>query len=140
MRTSLFFLILAFLILTPTISLAIHDDPGGAKCLDCHVTLPFDREKLSYTEKVGAICRNCHSQYPCDNTNDSSGFAHPIEISPSMEIPVDMPMDAKGRITCITCHSYHAEFWDAEYNSEFLLRRPKGKKLCSTCHKNFPKI
>jgi predicted CXXCH cytochrome family protein len=133
-------IILAFLTLTPAIALAIHDDPGGAKCLDCHVTLPFDREKLSYTEKVGEICRHCHSKYPCNNSDNQNSFAHPIEVTASMEIPVDMPVDAKDRITCITCHSYHAEFWDAEYNSEFLLRRPKGKKLCATCHKDFPKI
>jgi predicted CXXCH cytochrome family protein len=54
-----------------------------------------------------------------------------------MKIPIDMPLDQKGRLTCITCHSYHAEFWDTEYNNEALLRRSKGKKLCFTCHKKF---
>ncbi len=134
------FLMLMLLMLTPTISHAIHDDSGGVKCLDCHVTLPFDREKLVYTETVGTICTHCHQNAPCNNTEDSKDFGHPIAVKPSMPLPIDMPVDIKGRLTCITCHSYHAEFWDAEYNSAFLLRRPQGKKLCSTCHKDFPNL
>jgi len=118
---------------------AIHDDPDKVKCLNCHVSLPFDRENLSYTAKVGDICRNCHRKYH-NNKNDDTGFAHPFEVIPSMKVPVDMPLDLKGRLTCITCHYYHAEFGDVEYNSKFLLRRPQGKTLCSTCHKNFPNL
>jgi len=141
MKTTLQLLVL-FLLMIPASAKAIHDDPGGVKCLDCHVTLPFDRENLSYTEKVGDICRACHGKYPCNNKGDHNDFAHPIGVKPGMKmkIPVDMPLDLKGRLTCITCHSYHAEFWDAEYNSKFLLRRPQGKKLCSSCHKNFPHL
>jgi len=122
----------------PLPSLAVHDDQGDTQCLDCHQTLPFDREKLTYTDEVGATCRKCHQEFPCNAKKANDGFSHPIEAIPSMSIPRDMPLTASGKITCITCHSYHAEFWDAEYNTESLLRRSKGMQLCHTCHKKFP--
>ncbi len=126
-------------VLFPAAAHAVHDDPDdNTKCLDCHFTLPFDRDKLMYTEEVGQVCTRCHQQFPCDPGN-RDGFSHPVSVVPTMTIPIDMPLDKKGRVTCITCHSYHAEFWDAEYNNESLLRRSKGGTLCYTCHKNFPK-
>lgn len=135
MKTTLLFLLATCLLLGASPALAVHDDAGDTKCLDCHFTLPFDREKLSYTEEVGEVCRSCHTSFPCNDAADKNGFAHPIKVVPTMTVPIDMPLDQKGRITCITCHSYHAEFWDAEYNNESLLRRTKGVKLCYTCHK-----
>ena len=133
--------LLLLLLLTPSAAFAIHDDPGKTKCLECHETLPFDRTRLVYTETVGDVCRRCHDSYPCDG-KDSDAFSHPVEVvvPEQMTIPLDMPVDKGGRISCITCHSFHAEFWDAEYNNESLLRRTKGMKLCYTCHKNFPDI
>ncbi|HFQ81621.1 MAG TPA: hypothetical protein ENK33_09665 [Desulfobacterales bacterium] len=129
--------ILLAILLYPVQALAIHNDVNKTKCLDCHVTLPFDRADLSYTAQVGDVCRKCHKKFPCNDNNKQ--FAHPMDVKPTMSIPVDMPLDAEGRLTCITCHSYHAEFWDAEYSSKFLLRRPRGIKLCTTCHKKFKK-
>lgn len=114
---------------------AIHDDTENTKCLDCHFTLPFDRDKLSYTEKVGDVCLNCHKDSPCQEQHSDDGFSHPLNVEPTMNIPLDMPLNKMGKLTCITCHSYHAEFWDSEYNNESLLRRTKGVKLCYTCHK-----
>ena len=128
-------LLLILVVFYPTSALAIHDNTEDTACLDCHFTLPFDRDKLIYTEEVGNVCRKCHQDFPCNDKKESGGFAHPVNVTPSMTIPLDMPMDKQGRVTCITCHSYHAEFWDAEYNNESLLRRTKGVKLCYTCHK-----
>lgn len=137
MKSSHALILLAFL-LAPSSALAVHDDQGDTQCLDCHQTLPFDREKLAYTDEVGATCRKCHKEFPCDDKKAGDGFSHPSEVVPSMSIPRDMPLTGSGRITCITCHSYHAEFWDAEYKNESLLRRSKGKKLCHTCHAKLP--
>lgn len=134
MKTLLSFLLISF-VFGPGLALAIHDDTENTKCLDCHFTLPFDRAKLSYTEEVGEVCLKCHEDFPCQNQQSEEGFTHPLRIIPSMNIPLDMPLDQQGRLTCITCHSYHAEFWDSEYNNESLLRRTKGVTLCYTCHK-----
>ena len=133
-------LLLLCVFLLPVPALAVHDDQGDTQCLDCHQTLPFDREKLTYTDEIGTTCRKCHKDFPCGAQKQTDGFSHPIEIEPSMAIPKDMPLTASGKITCITCHSYHAEFWDAEYNTESLLRRSKGMQLCHTCHKKFPEL
>ena len=137
MKSTHALIFLACILLAPLPALAVHDDQGDTQCLDCHQTLPFDREKLAYTDEVGATCRKCHQDFPCDEKKAADGFSHPIEMVPSMTIPRDMPLTGSGKITCITCHSYHAEFWDAEYKSESLLRRSKGIKLCHTCHQKF---
>jgi len=131
-------LLAAVSLLPPLPAFAVHDDQGDTQCLDCHQTLPFDREKLAYSEEAGVTCRKCHQDFPCDASKAGDSFSHPIEVVPSMPIPRDMPVTASGKMTCITCHSYHAEFWDAEYKTESLLRRSKGVNLCHTCHKNFP--
>jgi hypothetical protein len=131
-------LFVGIICLCPSAALAVHDDRGDTQCLDCHQTLPFDREKLAYTDDVGTTCRKCHAEFPCGTQSNKEGFSHPLEVQPTMTIPRDMPLTASGKITCITCHSYHAEFWDAEYNTESLLRRSKGEKLCHTCHKKLP--
>lgn len=138
MKTPRTLILIGIICLLPLPALAVHDDRGDTQCLDCHQTLPFDRDKLAYTDEVGATCRKCHTEFPCGNAHNSEGFSHPLEVTPSMAIPRDMPLTTSGKITCITCHSYHAEFWDAEYNTESLLRRSKGAKLCHTCHKKFP--
>ena len=130
------YLLLSVCILTATPVLAFHDDTENTKCLECHFTLPFDRTRLSYTQDVGSVCARCHENFPCKNTEGhKSGFSHPLDVVPSMTIPLDMPLNKDGLLTCITCHSYHAEFWDSEYNNESLLRRSKGPQLCFTCHK-----
>lgn len=131
-------LIISAALLIPSTVLAVHDDMGDTQCLDCHQTLPFDRNKLGYTEDVGTTCKKCHKKFPCSPGNSNDAFTHPLEVTPSTPIPRDMPLTASGKISCITCHSFHAEFWDAEYNNESLLRRTKGVKLCTTCHQNFP--
>jgi len=137
MKIHLAFLLLAAVLL-PGSAFAVHDDQGNTQCLDCHQTLPFDRDKLAYTDETGNTCRQCHPTFPCNAKGGADGFAHPMDVSPSMTVPRDMPLTVSGKITCITCHSYHAEFWDAEYNTEALLRRSKGMQLCHTCHKKFP--
>jgi len=136
MKFLLFFLVLISATV-PKTAFAIHDDTEKTKCLECHLTLPFDRSQLVYTDNIGKICLRCHLNFPCDNSKREKGFSHPIEVTPSMNIPLDMPLNKSGMMTCITCHSYHAEFWDSEYNNESLLRRTKGPKLCYTCHKKF---
>ncbi len=115
---------------------AIHDDPGETDCLDCHYSLPFDRHKLSYTENVDQICRTCHPKFPCDEGNISTNFIHPNNVVPLMKVPNDMPLDIKGKLSCITCHLYHAESWNAGSTTSYLLRRSTIKKLCLACHEN----
>jgi|GEM_PF-7127707 len=52
-------LLLCAAVLLPCSAFAVHDDQGNTQCLDCHQTLPFDREKLAYTDETGNTCRQC---------------------------------------------------------------------------------
>lgn len=131
-------LIITTIFLLPGVVFAVHDDQGDTQCLDCHQTLPFNRQQLIYTDEVGTTCKKCHTTFPCGPDGNADTFTHPLDATPTMSIPKDMPLSVSGKMTCITCHSYHAEFWDAEYNNESLLRRSKGMKLCHACHQNFP--
>jgi hypothetical protein len=129
------FLLYILLVILPNPVFAVHSDTAGTKCLDCHFTLPFDRTDVSFTAGVGNVCLKCHRDNSCLARRSDEGFFHPIDVVPSMYIPVDMPLNKIGEVTCITCHSYHAEFWEQEYQNEFILRRPKGVKFCRACHK-----
>ncbi len=73
-------------------------------------------------------CENCHVT--------DTGFSHPVEVSPSMQIPAELPL-VDGRVTCITCHdnnsaSAHSQ---ARLDGSALLRQPLTEGgLCSQCH------
>lgn len=101
-------------------------DTAGMRCLDCHARLPCD-QRLAYlfNEGIAGVCNTCHKRYVHN---------HPVEIVPSMSIPADMPLDVKGRMTCITCHSIHNGDIRSEGEKTFLLRRAKGKMFCYSCH------
>jgi hypothetical protein len=111
-------------------SLDIHEDIMQVGCLVCHEKLPFAGYRISFTEKVNDACIECH--------HDHSYFSHPIELAPSMPIPIDMPLNKNGEIACITCHKFHEGFIVREgAHRSFLLRRTTtGKLFCYSCHKS----
>lgn len=124
-------LLLGLLLLVfPNAALSTHNEIGKTRCLDCHVTLPFNPERLSFYEDVAGVCRECHR-----SDHAKSTLSHPVEVVPSMKIPRDMPLDRRGRLTCITCHTFHAEWQAVVDDNPYLLRRPEGKKFCYYCHK-----
>ncbi len=120
-------LLLIVSFLWPQLSIAAHDEQGKMRCLDCHVTIPFDIVSLSFHEDISSVCYRCH------NAHQGEGN-HPVEIFPTMEIPEDMPLDRKGYMTCITCHSFHNEWQAIAENKNKLLRRENGPTFCFYCH------
>jgi predicted CXXCH cytochrome family protein len=110
---------------------AVHDESGKVLCYDCHPWLPFDKSNIAFAGETDKICISCHNKYH----ETSGGFSHPMHVVPSMDIPVDMPLDPAGRITCITCHSYHSGYKDSEGKKKFFMRRSQGKAFCYSCHK-----
>jgi predicted CXXCH cytochrome family protein len=109
--------------------LAIHDEVGKVRCLACHVKLPLKPNKLSFHEGTDKLCKMCHEKghFAPDNS-------HPINMVPSMAIPKDMYRDHKGKLTCITCHTYHAGWKKEISHNPKLLRRHQGKTFCFYCH------
>ncbi len=104
------------------------------RCLDCHVTLPFEGVPLLFHTDTSAICLNCHTTFQCKSKLQEKSFSHPVDVFPSIKIPADMPLDAKKGMGCITCHFYHDGPYGPDVSYEHLLRRPVGEKFCTTCH------
>ncbi len=123
--TALFF----FACLVP--AFAEHGRAKDVRCLDCHISLPFNNRDLGFYDDTYKICLSCHKSYH----GTESGFAHPSKIVPSMPVPADMPLDSAGRITCITCHTFHSDYYgDSKGKKVFYLRRVRGKTFCYSCH------
>ncbi len=132
-ETTLLFLALAAcaLLFHAPEAVAVHETAGKAQCLDCHSWLPLDNGALSFREEAGSVCIGCHREYH----GKAGSQVHPVNIYPSMEIPKDMPLDAKGKIICVTCHRFHTGYRDADGAKQFFLRRSAGKSFCYSCHK-----
>ena len=109
-----------------------HDN-AGIRCLDCHVTLPFEEAELVFHDDIQPMCVKCHVGFHC-KTGEDGGFSHPLEVVPSIHIPLDMPLDKRRRLTCITCHLFHDSDRPAADLPRFMLRRPQGLTFCYTCH------
>lgn len=93
-------------------------------CNVCHLQHQKDKEgKILLNKPLAELCIFCHP--------DRKGKGeHVIGIKPSM--PVEkLPLDADGKLTCLTCHDPHAE---KGFNK--LLRAATFTELCKKCHKN----
>ena len=74
-----------------------------------------------------AKCVSCHIEL-------KESQSHPVDISPSILIPADMPL-ANGKLGCITCHYFHPSSDKYTNRSGNLLRRPgRGAVFCASCH------
>ena len=129
-KSCLLFCLLLGLIFIPEPASTAHNEIGRTRCLDCHVTIPLNPKKLSYHEDIATVCRQCHT-----DDHAKTLLSHPVDIIPTITIPSDMPLDRKGKLTCITCHTFHAEWNFPEPANPYALRRPQGKTFCYYCHK-----
>lgn len=131
----------------------VTKDSKSASCSTCHrveaavITKglletknnPVDRE--SFSQDGTAMCASCH------NPDDG----HKVGLELDFQIPADLPLDKKNRMTCLTCHYTHGSLtserpqasfslmdrlFDAErLHKSFLLRRNNTDgELCLTCH------
>ena len=111
--------------------LAISGVPGSGAGLPTE-TIPGPPHTLSRGALPGAgwteRCEACHAT--------ADGFTHPVGVSPSMQIPPDLPL-LNGRIACITCHdngSADAHRQARQDGSALLRPSATGAGLCSQCH------
>jgi hypothetical protein len=131
----------------------ISSERQAVDCAGCHVEKPATASSgpinsknhaadLAAFKKDGvAMCSGCH-----DKEN-----GHKVGIKLDFDAPADMPLDAKHKMTCLTCHYAHGSlgsnrpqasvsFMDRMLDSErlhksFLLRRNNSDgELCLTCH------
>ena len=73
---------------------------------------------------------------PCEFCHEmTAGTSHPTGVRPSMPIPSDLPLDAGGRVGCVTCHDVTMASAATQATSPFMLRRSvQGGALCAACH------
>lgn len=130
----LFALLVIFFDILPALGAPVHIR-GDLRCVECHVTLPFDGIPLLFHSDTNGICSGCHENDPCNPNGMISGFIHPVNVSPSFKVPEDMPLDVEKKIGCMTCHVYHDENKSPQDMNQHMLRRPPGLTFCYTCHK-----
>jgi predicted CXXCH cytochrome family protein len=95
------------------------------RCLDCHLTTPGPGEGVgTFIKDVTAMCTTCHKE--------ALELSHPVDVRPSMKVPASFPLNWKGELSCVTCHSAH----DPGYGESHLRSRASGQGLCVMCHDN----
>ncbi|MFC1880294.1 cytochrome c3 family protein [Thermodesulfobacteriota bacterium] len=95
------------------------------ECGLCHVDADEDPSNLKTI--FNSKCVSCHAELKESNS-------HPVDISPNISIPGDMPL-ANGKLGCITCHYFHPFSDQYKNRSGNLLRRPgRGALFCASCH------
>jgi len=119
------------------------------KCLYCHEKTPDaaqdEFKDIKLVKNIAAVCQGCH----VISGNHSGNFDHMVKpsdkyraIMQKMEITfgISMPLDDKGKISCMTCHNPHekgvipAERPAAKgADSKFRHRLPQI--MCIECHK-----
>jgi hypothetical protein len=131
------------------------------KCLYCHKTLPdvehatlkkreVDDEPVLLIGNLDVLCYRCHfkqtKQHPI-NANHLKKPSRKILSSirwAERKYKIDMPLDEKGKITCITCHNPHERGVipsekpaSAGAGELARLRLPKiADAICLACHSN----
>ncbi len=98
-----------------------HDFEG--RCLECHIREPAPGdEPRAFLQDISKMCVECHAS--------EFELSHPVDMRPSMRVPLNLPLDWKGEVTCTTCHPVHMEG-----HGPFRLRsRAAGPGFCMLCH------
>ncbi len=102
-------------------------------CNHCHVLVPGQARGMQrniFRKNIDDLCQECHAAALEDNLN------HRVGIRPSMRVPDDLHLNARGEISCITCHDPHAEYISSKTHTRtyFLRRQMLKRELCLACH------
>ncbi len=130
--SSLLFVIVLVLIFTMPVKTAAHNFIGKVGCFECHERLPLDKAALVLRPNIEDVCAKCH--------NLEKRLSHPVGKVPKTLVPLDMPLDKEGQISCVTCHDVHMPAINKLTGKKtyYLRRMSKGKKFCYACHAKLP--
>ena len=130
----LFFVALVVLLIqVPRLCLAeslTEDNPHHFQvaCNNCHQ--PVDTTDTAGNKTVGPLHKGINQACQPNCHNIESSLSHPVGIKTNGSVPPDMPLDDKGRITCLTCHDELNNF----NTFPAYLRKASGRELCVSCH------
>jgi hypothetical protein len=104
-------------------------------CKFCHDTMSDPRNeeaaRVSFISNTRLICLRCHPQdmHPT-NANHM--------VLPKMKIPEKFKLDAKGKVTCTTCHNPHIDTRDdsgGQKKGHRYVVEASASELCLFCHR-----
>jgi predicted CXXCH cytochrome family protein len=132
-----FLIIALFLILVSVGAGVLISDNGNphtmkTDCMGCHLRAPRPDEAGTnlFVADIETLCLRCHTEVKVT-------MSHPIGMKPTFKLPLDMPLDWKGELTCTTCHRMHSDDDNHFFsNNKFLRRNSSGKAFCLECHQN----
>jgi len=111
----------AFSVAGPYPGRGYHDFSG--RCLDCHIKMPVPGGKRPTLKKdVTVLCEKCHEE--------QDGLSHPVDVRPVMQVPDYLPLDWRGMVTCVTCHSVH----EPGFGPSHIRTSAGGQGFCVLCH------
>lgn len=121
------------------------------RCLNCHVQKPdvqkADARTARLSGTVNDVCRKCHV-ISLQHSGDYMHFVKPslntlaYMKSSEKKFGIILPLDEKGKITCVTCHNPHQQGVippdrpSAKGAGSKLRHRLPGK-ICAACHKMY---
>jgi predicted CXXCH cytochrome family protein len=95
----------------------------GSQCLDCHISKPSsESDPVTFSKNINLMCASCHKS--------EQELSHPVGMKPSMKVPQSMPLDWKGELTCLTCHTVHKQ----GFGGFHLRTTATGEGFCVMCH------
>lgn len=137
----------------------ISSQSRGIDCNSCHVEKP----QATTAELLSSKNHNANlAAFKADGIEMCSGChdkddGHKVGLKLDFEVPADLPLGAKNKLTCLTCHYTHGSltsnrpqasfsFMDRMLDADrlrksFLLRRNNAEgELCLTCHEVKEKV
>ena len=110
-----------------------HQDINlGEGCEFCHSTKPdqtksADQQAMKFKGDIVLLCIRCHDALPHPSAHDHTGMPRKDFMKEkNITIPKDFPLDARGRLTCATCHNPHA---GGDQRGVVV-----GMEICGSCH------
>ena len=90
-------------------------------CDSCHLAQEVNPENAGrLLDGEPALCQACHQ--------NAVAASHPIGIRAAAQPPAELPLNARGEITCSTCHRLH------DPAAGKLRTALEGQGLCEACH------
>ena len=90
-------------------------------CDGCHLAQQVNTDNAGrLIAGESALCQTCHP--------NAVAASHPIGIRPAVQPPDELPLNARGEITCSTCHRLH------DPAPGKLRMALEGQGLCEACH------
>ena len=103
-----------------------------SNCSKCHFDWKAGGNGASawgVDEHKGFTNKKNHQEMLCDECHSAvTDASHPTGFVPTRTLPTEFPLNARGKMTCTTCH-------DIQKNGKPSLQaKESGKEFCLSCH------